>query len=187
MSEVKHKSDSDRELAPGKRRDVRRLAMQVLYQLDATAIGGTPDRQALLDGLDDEFDKLTVREQGVDWALAAWAGHESADRQVEAHSPDWPTHRQPPVDRAILRLAHYEMTSGLTPPKVAINEAVELAKQYGSEQSAAFVNGILDKLAKGLGESGGESVRDEREEKTPAEAGSAEADVWLDDAKEQSH
>ena len=52
----------------GKRRDVRRLAMQVLYQLD---VSGESDRQILLDGLDTEFDKQTVREQGVDLALNA--------------------------------------------------------------------------------------------------------------------
>ena len=157
--------------------------MQVLYQLDVSASAGAPDRQVVLEGLDEDFDKPTIREQGVDWALGAWAGHGTADKQVEALSPEWPTHRQPPVDRAILRLAHYEMASGLTPPKVAINEAVELAKQYGSEQSAAFVNGVLDKLAKQLGKPGDVALQNPAEDQAPAEAGSAEAEMWLDDAK----
>ena len=65
-------------------------------------------------------------------------------------APQWPTHRQPPVDRAILRLSFYEMASQIVPVKVAINEAIELAKEYGSEQSPSFVNGVLDKMAKRL-------------------------------------
>jgi transcription antitermination protein NusB len=160
----------------GKRRDVRRLAMQVLYQLDVT---DTTDRQALLDGLDADFDKLAVREQGVDLALLAWAGHKEADGKVEALSPEWPTHRQPPVDRAILRLAYHEITAGVTPPKVAINEAIELAKQYAGEQSPAFVNGILDKLAKAAGDIDGQDG-------TPDDAGPADEVAWLDDAKDKS-
>lgn len=166
----------------GKRRDVRRLAMQVLYQLDAPGTPESPDRQTILDGLDTDFDKQAVREQGVDMALNAWLSHDEADKKVEALSPEWPTHRQPPVDRAILRLAYYEITSGLTPPKVAINEAIELAKQYASEQSPAFVNGILDKLAKAQAGAGEDVVGDP----TPTEADPADAQSWLEDAKDKS-
>ena len=57
-------------------------------------------------------------------------------------------HRQPAVDRALLRLAYYEMTSGTTPPKAAVSEAVKLAKEFSTEKSPAFVNAILDKLLK---------------------------------------
>lgn len=162
---------------PGKRRDVRRLAMQVLYQLDVTNPLDAPDRQALLDGLDAEFDKQAVREQGVDLALDAWAQHKEADREIELLTPEWPTHRQPPVDRAILRLAYHEIKAHVTPVKVAINEAIELAKHYASEQSPAFVNGVLDKLAKAAGHD------DTEESAPPAEAGSPDARAWLEDAK----
>ena len=58
------------------------------------------------------------------------------------------THRQPPVDRAILRLAHHEIVTGIVPAKIAINEAVDLAKTFGAENSPSFVNGVLDKMAK---------------------------------------
>ena len=83
-------------------------------------------------------------------ARRAWAARETADKAVAALSPDWPTHRQPVVDRTILRLAHYEMTSGKTPPKVAINEAVELAKEFSTEKSPMFINGVLDKIFRSL-------------------------------------
>ena len=63
-------------------------------------------------------------------------------------APYWPTHRQAAVDRAILRLAHYEMMSGQTPPKVVVNEAVELAKRFSTERSPSFVNALLDKVLK---------------------------------------
>jgi N utilization substance protein B len=128
-----------------KRRDIRRLAMQVLYQIDTI---GLLDREVILDGIDPDYDGPEVCVQAVDLALEAWACHDGADKEVAQLAPDWPTHRQPPVDRAILRLAYYEMSSGRSPVKVAINEAIELAKQYGAEQSPAFINGILDKLAK---------------------------------------
>jgi N utilization substance protein B len=119
--------------------------MQVLYQIDQS---GETDAEALLEGLDAEHDAAKVRVRAVELALGAWAEHEEADARVVRITPDWPTHRQPPVDRAILRLAHHEMTRGHAPVKVAINEAVELAKRYGSEQSPLFINGVLDKLAK---------------------------------------
>lgn len=179
MIDVKKQSDGGGELAPGKRRDVRRLAMQVLYQLDVTNPPDVVDRQALLDGLDTGFDKQAVREQGVDLALDAWAQHKEADREIELLTPEWPTHRQPPVDRAILRLAYHEIKAHVTPVKVAINEAIELAKHYASEQSPAFVNGVLDKLAK----TGG---HDDTDEAAPAEAGSPDAQAWLEDAKDES-
>ena len=59
-----------------------------------------------------------------------------------------PPRRQPGVDRALLRLATWELTRGETPPKVAIDEAIELAKQFSTEQSASFVNGVLDAVLK---------------------------------------
>jgi len=127
------------------RRDIRRLAMQVLYQIDVT---GETDRAAVIDAVDAEYDGPEAVEAAVDLALGAWADRKLADDAVAELAEDWPTHRQPPVDRAILRLAHHEMVSGRSPVKVAINEAIELAKQYGSEHSPSFINGVLDKLGK---------------------------------------
>ncbi|MBI5345507.1 MAG: transcription antitermination factor NusB [Deltaproteobacteria bacterium] len=73
------------------------------------------------------------------------------DSQIEANSDNWAIGRMPVVDRNILRIAVYELRyCPDTPYKVAIDEAVELAKRYGGEGSGAFVNGILDKVHKGL-------------------------------------
>ena len=82
-------------------RDVRRLAMQVLYQMDLT---DASDAQQIGDRLDDQFDSAQVRTAAVKLAESAWAGHEQADMLATQLAPRWPTHRQPPVDRAIIRL-----------------------------------------------------------------------------------
>ncbi len=73
---------------------------------------------------------------------------EAIDTLLERHSTDWRPERMSVVDRAILRLAIWELRGTGTPPKVVINEAVELAKKFSSEASAAFVNGILDAILK---------------------------------------
>lgn len=127
------------------RRDTRRLAMQLLYQFDQR---GVADAESILAGLDDGGDGAEVCQAAFALAMAAWEGHGDADRIATCLAPDWPTHRQPPVDRAIIRLAHHEMVTDHVPVGVAINEAVELAKHYGAEHSSAFVNGVLDKMAR---------------------------------------
>ncbi|MEM1027865.1 MAG: transcription antitermination factor NusB [Planctomycetota bacterium] len=153
-----------------KRHAARRLAMQVLYQIDAT---GETDAEVIFAGLDEDHDPIPVRTEAVELALAAWADHETADAKVTALAEEWPTHRQPPVDRAILRLAYHEMATGRTPAKVAINEALDLAKQFSNENAPAFINGVLDKLNKSLDLPDPTLVP-----KKPADAGE-----WLDDAK----
>ncbi len=72
------------------------------------------------------------------------------DELVSAHSVDWRLERFAAIDRAILRLAVHELRAGETPPKVVINEAVELAKKFSSAEAAPFINGILDAIHKSL-------------------------------------
>jgi len=129
--------------------------MQILYQVDLRGESHIPEIRA---GLIDGFDGPDVQESAFVLAQTAWDARAEADAAIEELAPQWPTHRQPPVDRAILRLAWHEMSTGLAPVKVAINEAIELAKQFGSENSAAFINGVLDKLARPLLKSEGETV-----------------------------
>ncbi len=70
------------------------------------------------------------------------------DKVIQAAAPSWPTDKLNKIDLAILRLAVYELEEGSTPPKVVIDEAVELAKEYGSESSSSFVNGVLGTIYK---------------------------------------
>jgi N utilization substance protein B len=72
------------------------------------------------------------------------------DSLIVGHSDNWRFERLAAIDRAILRLAIHEMKSSDTPPKVVLNEAVDLAKKFSSEESGAFVNGILDSVHKSL-------------------------------------
>ena len=72
------------------------------------------------------------------------------DALIVQHAKNWRLERMAIIDRAILRLAIYELRAGETPPKVILNEAVELAKKFSSEDAGAFVNGILDAVRKAL-------------------------------------
>lgn len=131
----------------GAKRDIRRCALQALYQFDA---GRADTPEAVRASLDESTGEAGAHDQGFDLAVHAWEHRAEADAAVAAVAPDWPTYRQPAVDRAILRLAYYEMMHGGTPPKVAINEAVELAREFSTEKSHLFVNGVLDKLYRQL-------------------------------------
>lgn len=156
-SEVKPQMTGPKPVSP---RDIRRRAMQVLYEID---LRGEQDLELIRQGLNNDastfiqtswfgetFDSDQVRQMGFELACLAWRQHTAADAAATEVAPDWPTPRQPPIDRAILRLAYYEMANNHVPVKVAINEAIELAKQFCSEHSPPFINGVLDKLARQL-------------------------------------
>jgi len=128
-------------------RDVRRAALQALYQLDARGDDAETQgniRESLVESPGGE----AVQQRGFELALAVWRHRDEPDALVGDIAPDWPTHRQPIIDRSLLRLAVYEMMHGRTPPKVAINEAVELAKEFSTERSPMFINGVLDRIYK---------------------------------------
>lgn len=74
------------------------------------------------------------------------AGAEELDMLVASHADNWRLERMAVIDRAILRLAAYELRSEKTPVKVVLDEAVELAKKFSSEDAAPFVNGVLDSV-----------------------------------------
>ncbi len=119
--------------------------MQTLFLWDAQ---GGADRaladQVVMDGSDD----ADVRRQALDAAAGCWEQRAAIDAQVERIAPQWPPRRQPGVDRSLIRLAVWEMTSTDTPAKVAIDEAIEMAKAFSTEHSPAFVNGVLDAVMK---------------------------------------
>ncbi len=132
-------------------RDIRRLAFQALFQLDARGEDEAPGILAALREIGDD-DPAEFSDKEVDKAFsiarAAYAARRDADEEASRLAPTWPASRQPAVDRAIIRLAHYEMTLADINPKIAVNEAVELAKRYSTERSPSFVNGVLDKILK---------------------------------------
>ncbi|MFG0294049.1 MAG: transcription antitermination factor NusB [Phycisphaerales bacterium JB065] len=139
-----------------KPRDIRMLAFQALFQLDALSEGGlTPqDSVHVQESLAEvEFDDGSAPEpkdiaRAFERAEAAYGVRRDSDRLVGQYAPTWPAHRQPAVDRAILRLACWEMQQEGALPKAVINESVELAKKYSTERSPGFVNAVLDKIYK---------------------------------------
>ncbi len=160
-------------------RDIRRLGFQILYQLDARGGDGVDDAQGVLATLaedEDEAAKFTDGERKKAFVLAtdAYNDRAAADAFMTEAAPGWPAHRQAAVDRAILRLAHHEMMSGKTNPKIAVNEAVELAKEFSTDKSPAFVNGLLDKvLKKVMRAEAGASVSAERVADAKGSAGTS--------------
>jgi len=123
----------------------RRLAFQVLYELDA---GGVRDADPFVRRTLAQVEDLgpIALEEVSALTVGAFDARKEADREFTRLAPEWPTHRLAAVDRAILRLAHHEMSVGRTPPKVALSEAVELAKHFSTEKSPAFINGLLDRI-----------------------------------------
>ncbi len=133
------------------RRQAREMALQTLYQLD---FNPTEPEQALASALD-EAGELDVKTRDYAWALVsgATANLAAIDAIIGGLSAEWKLDRMASVDRNIARIAVYEMRFGgetLT-PGVVINEAVELAKTFGTEESGRFINGILGSLVKNKG------------------------------------
>lgn len=125
---------------PSKRK-IRETALQVLFLFDAH---GRDDVDMARQFVEEAIDDPDVRAAALRMASGAWANREVSDPWVERLAPQWPPRRQPGVDRNIIRLAIWEITGADTPPKVVIDEAIELAKAYSTENSPAFVNGVLD-------------------------------------------
>jgi N utilization substance protein B len=137
----------------GMRRNGRTLAFQVLYGLCFAPAAAAPslewafaENPAVLEEASDE-----VRAFARGLAQGVWAKREELDQIIHRHSKHWKLHRIAKVELAILRLALYEMLHCADIPlKVALNEAIELSKQFGDENSRNFINGILDAAARAV-------------------------------------
>lgn len=127
----------------------RQRALQVLYLWDQR-------KQAVDEALSSFYETLASEEDEPQRTPAdefmeslvrgATANADSIDQRIVAKSSNWRIERMPVVDRNILRLAIYEMDILRTPPAVAIDEALELARQFSGAESVAFINGVLDAI-----------------------------------------
>lgn len=129
----------------GTRRRVRSLALQALYEIDST---GHETEEVLTRLLAEE----RLSEENVSFARELVGGviqnKDKIDQNIRSFAPAWPLEQISLVDRNILRLAIFELLlDNRVPVKVAINEAVELAKTYGSDNSSKFVNGVLGSIS----------------------------------------
>lgn len=131
-----------------RRTRARELAMQGLYQLDVQG-------QDLLERLsrfygEAESDEYVCR-LALDWTRGAWENLAQCDELIAASAIKWQLKRLSAVDKSILRLGVYQLKfCPDIPPRVVINEAIELAKKFGTDKSSAFVNGVLDAVFKRL-------------------------------------
>jgi N utilization substance protein B len=122
----------------------------MLYQRD---IGGIPDREILHTYWAMEDHPAKTREFAIQLFTGVAGRIEELDRLIQDHAQNWRLVRMAAVDRNVLRLAAYELLAGgRSPASAIINEALELARKFSTQDSAQFVNGILDSIRKGLPE-----------------------------------
>lgn len=135
----------------------RSLVLQTLFEWD-TAQASPEETRAMLARNVAEFGGQDVDQSFMDGLLSGIvAKKEDLDLVITKAAPEWPLERIAPIDRNILRLGLYELLfadRSQVPAKVAINEAIELAKTFGGESSGRFVNGVLGAVYKELGEPG---------------------------------
>jgi len=127
------------------RTKARSIALQALYEVDLT--GHKP-----MDVLDERLEEMPLDQDLTDFCREIIFGvlslTDQLDNFISQHAPEWPLDQVAVIDRNILRIALWEFAvQGTTPIKVAINEAIELAKLYGSDSTPRFVNGVLGSLA----------------------------------------
>lgn len=128
------------------RHKARETALQILYNVDISEGDSAEAVKTRMEGMRQGSDARKYCELLVSGVRA---NRKALDSIIEESSDNWTIDRMPLVDRNILRLAVYELRySPDVPFKVVIDEAVELAKRYGSDESGAFINGILDKARK---------------------------------------
>ena len=129
----------------GARRKARALALQALYEVDSVGheVEGVVNHLLAGGGLSEQNANFTR-----ELVSGVIQNREKIDQHIQSLAPAWPVEQIPVIDRNILRLAIFEiLLDNKVPVKVAINEAVELAKTFGSDSSSRFVNGVLGSVS----------------------------------------
>jgi len=129
------------------RRHARVLAMQALCQWDVQRDESPESLQAYM--LASEASAKPVR-YASELVRTFWSRREEIDRRLSEASPNWEVGRMSPVERNVMRVTVVEWLTAKVPPKVALNEAIEIAGEYADDNARRFVNGILDEVLKGL-------------------------------------
>lgn len=131
------------------RRIARELVLQSLFQIDFAQVDSTA---ALDAAIEERADKSAekARAYALDVLNGVLTNNEAIDTKISEYAIDWTLERMPAVDRNILRVAVYEMffAQEKLVPNVAINEAVEIAKIYGTDDTPRFINGVLGKMVR---------------------------------------
>ncbi len=125
------------------RRSAREIALQMLYQVD---LNTDVDGRTVAKMIEERLPEVEVREFAWKLFSGTMEYRQQLDEKIQAVATNWKLFRMAATDRNVLRLGAFELTYLDTPAGVVIDEAIELAKKFGDDQSAQFVNGILDKL-----------------------------------------
>ena len=132
-----------------KRSKARELTMQALYQLD---VQGNDVFETLSRFFAESEKDISIGQLAWNWTKGVWDNLVKCDELITAATIKWQFTRLSPVDKSILRLSVYHLKfCPDIPPKVVINEAIELAKKFSTDKSPAFVNGVLDAILKKIG------------------------------------
>ncbi len=130
-----------------KRTKARECALQILYAIDITKDEPKECVERFWEG--SEESNSEVKKFADDLVLGVSAKKKNIDKIISTHATNWQIERMAVIDRNILRFATYELLFiDDIPPKVSINEAIDIAKKFGGDDSGKFVNGILDKINK---------------------------------------
>jgi len=129
-----------------RRRRARAIVLQVLYQDDLNPTQPTKIKTQFVNARLNEDPKLIAFANELIQGVTQY--QEQIDEKLASIAANWRLGRMAATDRNVLRLGAYEILFGETPDRVAINEAIELARRYGTDQSSQFVNGVLDRLMK---------------------------------------
>ncbi len=133
----------------GNRRKARELALNALFQGEMTATSAVENFPLLCENF--EINKKAIP-YGRELVYGITDKRDELDAKIEESAVNWRVSRMSVLDRNIIRLASYEMMfKEDVPPRVAIDEAIELAKRYCAEDSPGFINGILDAILKNIG------------------------------------
>ena len=136
----------------GTRREARELALQALYQLDVSGEGDPAHGLSHFFAHFDSHEHGDVQTFARELVEGVGANHERIDALISESAEHWRLSRLSRVDLSLLRLATFELLARPDiPASVTLNEAIEIARRFGSEDSAPFVNGVLDHIAAVLG------------------------------------
>lgn len=137
------------------RRQARAIAVQSLYQMEMNEVSAEEAIAVVIEGSNDDDPQTKIKTtKQIDTFVAqlvagVWSNKQAIDDILSTYLKGWKTDRLSRVDHQILRIATFEMIFwDESPVKVAVNEAIELAKYFGTEDSGKFVNGVLGKMIK---------------------------------------
>ena len=130
----------------------RQKALQILFLWDTRQQSAEESISAFYDSLASDESGQPTEVDNFTNELTRGTINEAPeiDKRIKEHSAHWRLDRMPAVDRSILRLATYEMMQHSTPHAVVIDESLELARRFSSEESISFINGVLDAVSQGL-------------------------------------